>query len=155
MSPGLERSVSFDQDLSSWPTQRQIRESASITTWQYDPAIERRRAEVIAIIKQLTRVPTTSSDRDAVSIDTLSAETARAFVQRLPADRAFPKVGPDGEGGLVLLWDGSSARALIAVDGTTLILVRDPGSPQSYHFSPMRFDGDTIPPIIIECLPRR
>jgi hypothetical protein len=44
---------------------------------------------------------------------------------------------------------------MITVDRAFLLLVTKPGEPASYHFNPLRFDGETIPSIIIESLPRR
>ncbi len=155
MTPALRTDDGFDRDLSSWPVQRRDGGGVSITASQYDPAVERRRAELLALLRHLIRNPISWSERDPVPIGSVSAETALEFIRRLPSDRAFPRVAPDGDGSIALLWDVGHNRVLLAIDRTTLILVRDPGGPNSFHFSPMHFDGETIPPIILNDLPRR
>jgi hypothetical protein len=155
VTPALRTDEGFDRDLSSWRVERRDGGAASITASQYDPAVERQRAEIVALIGHLVRNPISWSERDSVPIDRVSAETALSFIRRLPSDRAFPKVAPDGDGSIALLWDGGPHRALIAIDLTMLLLVRDPGGPNSFHFSPIRFDGETIPPIVLNDLPRR
>lgn len=144
-----------DIDLTSWPVQRQDAGTASIAASHYDPAIERQRKSLMATVGLLARRSATWSDREPVPVDRVSAETAFAFIRELPVDRAFPKVAPDGEGGIVLVWNQPDNRVLITVDEAKLLLVRDPGGPGSYHFSPLRFDGETIPPMIVDQLPRR
>jgi hypothetical protein len=154
MTPALQTDDGFDRDLSSWSVQRRDGGGASITSSQYDPEVERQRSARLTLIRHLMRNPISWSERDPVPIGSVSAETALAFIHRLPSDRAFPKVAPDGDGSIALLWDGPD-RPLIAVDRTMLLLVLDPGGPNSRHFSPMRFDGETIPPIILNYLPHR
>jgi len=153
--PVLNRNDSLSQDLSSWPVQRRGDRAGYIASSQYNPAVERERAAAMALIRHLMVNPISWSDRSPVSIDPVSAETALAFIQRLPSDRALPKIAPDGDGSIALLWDDGPHRALIAIDRVMLHLVREPGRPSSFHFSPMRFDGETIPPLILNDLPRR
>jgi hypothetical protein len=101
------------------------------------------------------RHPINWSDSEAVPIDSLSAETAIAFILRLPPDRAFPKIAPDGEGGLMLVWDSSERKTLVTIDRVVLLLVSEAGRPNSHHFRPLRFDGDAIPAILLEHIPSR
>jgi hypothetical protein len=142
------------QDLSSWGAQGpQI--TASSAAFSYDPIIERARLELLGAIRYLAKTPITWSEREPMPIDALSAETALAFIRCIPGDRAFPKLAPDGEGGLIFVWDSQERKAMITVDRAFLLLVTNPGERESYHFSPLRFDGETIPPIIVDSLPRR
>jgi hypothetical protein len=143
------------QAISSWPLQRQPRVTPPSAASSYDPAAERRRAKLIGVIKHLATNPISWTERDPIHIDKLSAETTIGFIYQLPPDRAFPKVAPDGEGGIMLIWDNPPQKELITVDRTTLLLIDNPGQPNSYHFRPRRFDGERIPPIILERLPRR
>jgi hypothetical protein len=155
VTTSASRSEDLSRDLTSWPVLRRDSGIASMAASQYDPTIERQRAALISAITFIAKNSINWSVRQAVPIERVSAETALAFVQRLPIDRAFPKIAPDGEGGVVLVWETPSRRALITCDGVRLLLVRDPGGPSSFHFSPMRFDGEIIPSIILENLPRR
>jgi hypothetical protein len=141
--------------VSSWEV-REPQISASSAASSYDPDVERPRSELLATIRYLAKNPITWSERDVgTRVDHLSAETALAFIRAMPADRAFPKLAADGEGGLIFLWESQERKAMITVDGGLLWLVRQPGEPDSFHFSPLRFDGETIPRIVIESLPRR
>jgi hypothetical protein len=149
------RREDLSRDLTSWPVQRQEGAAASTAASQYDPTIERHRAALISAIRYLAKNSINWSTHEAVSLDGVSVETALSFIQCLPIDRFFPKIAPDGEGAVVLIWDAPGRRALITCDGAKLLLVRDPGGPSSFHFSPMRFNGETIPSIILENLPQR
>lgn len=139
----------------AWRIQPQPRITPPSAASSYDPAAERTRAKLIGVIKHLATTPITWTERDPIPIDKISAETAIGFIYQLPPDRAFPKVAPDGEGGIMLVWDSRLQKELITVDRTTLLLVDNPGQPNSHHFRPLRFDGERIPPIILEHLPRR
>jgi hypothetical protein len=121
----------------------------------YDPEIERERAGLVAAIAYLAANPITWTERDPVRVDTTTAESAVAFITRLPADRTFPKIAPDGEGGMMFVWNGRERKTLLSIDRTTLLLVSEPGRESSFHFSPLRFDGETIPAIVLEHLPSR
>jgi hypothetical protein len=155
MNSAIRNAGRIAQDLSSWGTDIPPI-FASSAAFSYDPGIERARSELLAAIKYLAQTPITWSEREpAVPIERLSAETAMAFIRCMPGDRAFPKLALDGEGGLMFVWDSQERKAMITVDRAFLLLVTKPGEPASYHFNPLRFDGETIPSIIIESLPRR
>jgi hypothetical protein len=145
----------WTQAISSWPIRPQPRITPPSAASSYDLAAERTRATLVGLIKHLATTPITWTERDPIRIDKISAETAIGFIHQLPPDRAFPKVAPDGEGGIILVWDSGSQKELITVDRTSLLLIENPGQPSSYHFRPLRFDGERIPPIILEHLPRR
>jgi hypothetical protein len=142
------------RDLTSWDVRRGG-SGTLMAASHYDPAIERERAAILSVIKRLAKQSINWSQSEAAPIDGISAETALAFIHQLPVDRGFPKIAPDGEGGIALVWDRPGERVLITCDRATLALVQDPGGPNSYHFSPIRFDGETIPPIILQYLPQR
>jgi hypothetical protein len=139
--------------LSDWSAWTLGSNSPSITASGYDPSTERRRAQLMSIIRDWARNPITWSEREPAPVDSLSAETAIAFLRRLPPDRAFPKIAPDGEGGLMFVWEGRERKTLLTIDRVMLLLVSEPGRPISHHFGPLRFDGEAIPRIVIEHLP--
>jgi hypothetical protein len=155
MTTALRLGDGAGQDLSFWPVRPQTRVTASSAASTYEPEVERLRTQLLAAIRHLLKNPITLSDRDPTPIDSLSVETAFAFIRRLPADRAFPMIAPDGEGGIMMVWQNKGNEALVTIDRTTLFLVERPGEAASYHFAPLRFDGETILSIILEHLPRR
>jgi hypothetical protein len=53
------------------------------------------------------------------------------------------------------VWREQSPRVLITVDKGKLLLIENPGQPNSHHFRPLNFDGETIPALILENIPRR
>jgi hypothetical protein len=148
-------SAGIIRTIASWPVQPQQRFAPPSAASAYDPEVERTRAKLIGVIKYLVTTSVTWTERDPVRIDDISAETAIGFIYQLPPDRAFPKVAPDGEGGIMLVWDSPQRKDLITVDRNILLLIENPGQPNSYHFDPLRFDGERIPSIILERLPRR
>jgi hypothetical protein len=121
----------------------------------YDPTVERTRRALVAAVEHIVTAPVTWREEEPAPIDSLSAETAIAFIQQLPPDRAFPKVAPDGEGGIMLVWREHSPRALITADRGKLLLIANPGQPNSHHFRPLNFDGETIPAIVLVNIPQR
>jgi hypothetical protein len=152
----LLRDDSASRTWSDWPPGLVEGNSPSITASSYDPAIERTRLQLISAIRDWTRNPITWSDRDdPVPVENLSAETGIASIRRLPSDRAFPKIAPDGDGGLMLVWKGRERKTLVSVDRVMLLLVSEPGRGNSHHFRPLRFDGEAIPAIVLEHLPPR
>jgi hypothetical protein len=153
MNSALRNFEGSAQELSSWPIRAQQRIAVSSAASSYNPMVERRRAALIAAIKHLVASPITWTEDEPTPIDGVSAETALAFIHKLPPDRAFPKIAPDGEGGIMLVWD-QVTKALITIDRGILLLVTNPGQPNSHHFRPLRFDGEMIPSIILESLPR-
>jgi hypothetical protein len=136
-----------------WPVRTSV--TSTSAAFAYDPDVVRTRAKLIGVIKHLAAMSVTWTERDPIRIDEISAETAISFISQLPSDRAFPKVAPDGEGGIMLVWDSQQQKELITIDRTTLLLIENPGQLDSHHFRPLRFDGERIPPIILERLPRR
>jgi len=138
-----------------WQTRSQPRLTFSGAATSYDPMVERTRQALVGAIEHMVSTPVTWREEEPAPIDSLSAETAIAFIQQLPPDRAFPKLAPDGEGGIVLVWREQSPRVLITVDKGKLLLIANPGQPNSHHFRPLNFDGETIPGLILEKIPRR
>jgi hypothetical protein len=139
----------------SWQIRPQPRVTLSSAASSYDPMVERTRQALVGAIEHMVTSPVTWREEEPAPIDSLSAETAIAFIQQLPSDRAFPKLAPDGEGGIMLVWREQSPRALITADKGKLLLIANPGQPDSHHFRPLNFDGETIPALILENIPRR
>ena len=139
----------------SWQIRPQLRVTLSSAASSYDPMVERTRQALVGAIEHMVTSPITWREEEPAPIDSLSAETAIAFIQQLPSDRAFPKLAPDGEGGIMLVWREQSPRALITADKGKLLLIANPGQPDSHHFRPLNFDGETIPALILENIPRR
>jgi hypothetical protein len=121
----------------------------------YDPEFDRLRVALAAAIQSFSTEGLTWSDRDPTLVDPASAESAIAFLCALPSTRELPKISPDGEGGVMLIWESGQETAMITVDGTMLLPVINPGRPTSAHMQAVAFDGETVPPAVLGILPRR
>jgi hypothetical protein len=138
-----------------WQIRSQPRLTSSGAATSYDPVVERTRQALVGAIEHMVTRPVTWREEDPAPVESLSAETAIAFIQQLPSDRAFPKLTADGEGGIIFVWRERSPRVLMTVDKGKLLLITNPGQPNSHHFRSLNFDGETIPALILENIPRR
>jgi hypothetical protein len=89
----------------------------------------------------------------APSLDTLLA--ALQMVTALPENKRLPKISLDGDGDVLLMWEGPGGqiRLGITVQGQTLSAVANPGV-KSEHFNPIVFRG-YFPPAILAHVPTR
>lgn len=85
-----------------------------------------------------------------VSMDTGTA--AICLLYALGMKKRLPKIAPDGEGGLDLLWDGDSP-VLIVVDGWKLHVVFNAATPQATYLDGVPFNGLSIPDFISKAIP--
>lgn len=111
---------------------------------------ERSRSILLALIRRLADSGYAWSAERTASISRETAESADCLVRQLPAPFDVPRVAPDGEGGLILLWerDGNATR-LLTVDGWTLHLVCAPGSAQARYFDAVPFSSQEVPAQIV------
>ena len=121
----------------------------------YDSAFENRREALAQLIQYFAATGLTWSDQEARPIEQASMETALAVIGAIPHTRALPKVTPDGEGGVMLVWDSEGSKAMITVAGTTLFPVIDPGEATSEHMQELVFAGDALPIQLLGMIPRR
>ncbi|NMV41824.1 hypothetical protein [Ralstonia insidiosa] len=88
---------------------------------------------------------------------TISKETAQSarslFSSVLPAGR-LPKIAPDGEGGLIALWDSTTSPIVLVIDNWRLHLVKNAATPQAEYFDDLPFDGESVPQVVSESIPR-
>jgi hypothetical protein len=87
-----------------------------------------------------------------ITVDT--ARTAIRLIQALPKDRGLPKIVPDGEGALLLMWETPQREVLVIVDDNALHLVRHPASAQTEYVENLRLDGAEIPESILGSVPK-
>jgi hypothetical protein len=78
----------------------------------------------------------------------ISPETALAaknLLRSLGAGADLPKLAPDSEGTLAMVWERGNASVLILVDGDVLHLARNAATPQATYLDNLPFDGYEIP----------
>ena len=78
------------------------------------------------------------------SIDTTTAVFSKYVIQQLPDTVPLPKIAPDIEGGLLMVWEGQ--RTILAtIEGNRLHLVAEPGTLESRHFDDLELNGLALP----------
>lgn len=93
---------------------------------------------------------------EAEPLNEEAALVAKRFLELLPPDRELPKIAPDGDGGLMMAWEGDPRETVvIGVFGKFLYAVVAPGTQESLHVAEERFDHDTIPSTILDVVPGR
>lgn len=78
---------------------------------------------------------------------------AEKFLYLLPMGKRLPKIAPDGEGGLIMAWEGQGEPILATVDGPRLHAVIAAGTQDAKYFDDLPFDGPDIPDEILNAIP--
>ncbi len=86
-----------------------------------------------------------------------AAAAACGFIKLLPYDAVMPRVAPDGEDGLVAVWDRPNGALLVVVDDTHLHIVANAMTPNARYYDQVPFqpDGMRLPAEVLTVLPRR
>ncbi|WP_158934062.1 hypothetical protein [Burkholderia sp. S171] len=83
-----------------------------------------------------------------------SADAAKALFSILLPSRQTPKIAPDGEGGLIAVWDVKTPHAVLVIDNWKLHLVTAAATQEAQYFDELSFDGESVPDAISEFIPR-
>lgn len=78
------------------------------------------------------------------NIDTRTAVFSKYVIQQLPDTVPLPKIAPDVEGGLLMVWEGQRT-VLATIEGNKLHLVAEPGTLESRHFDDLELTGLALP----------
>ena len=113
---------------------------------------ERERAALGRLIERF-RVEGFSWSGSDGTINDATSEAARALLNALPVEVKLPRIAPDGEGNLLMLWQGAANACLIVVSGWKLHLVENPTTPQAKYLDDVAFDGEIVPTEILTSLP--
>ena len=84
-------------------------------------------------------------------IDTLTATFAVRVIWQLPDNIRLPKIAPDSEGGLLMVWEGQKT-ILATVDRDVVHVVIDPGTLNAVHFDGLKLTGRALPPELLGAL---
>lgn len=124
--------------------------------WGQSPTVHDLSTERVRrrLIKLINSEYCAKNPADGSPIDPASIKAAAAFVTALPANAALPKVGPDSDGDLMMVWEDGKGL-LVAFERWRLHVVASPASGSSLHYSDLRFDGENVPGEILEHIPKR
>jgi hypothetical protein len=113
---------------------------------------ERRLRLISAILNMKGAAPNWSGIPSVVRED--SANSAAQFLRCLPGDAILPRIAPDGEGDVMLVWEGPRGNCIVTVEKRSLHLVSEPGKVNVHQVGPQQFLGFSIPPSILTSIPR-
>ena len=86
-------------------------------------------------------------------ISPITRSFSEKFLRLLPMGKALPKITPDGEGGLIMAWEGQGETVLVTVDGSRLHAVIAAGTQDAQYIDDCPFDGSDIPDDILNVIP--
>jgi len=157
-SSSWKSDISLPQPASS-DTERWERAAESTATSNYFEGFQARgvsagarsatRARLINLVRDFYRNGYPSTSGHLWKIDRQTLEAAIVFLQLLPEQIDFPKVIPDGEGGLVMQWDQRQSPALLVVDRWKLHGVGNAGTDQAEYLEPVTLMPSHIPPAVL------
>lgn len=84
-------------------------------------------------------------------IDTLTAAYATLVIRQLPERVSLPRIAPDSEGDLLMVWEGQRS-VLATVEGSAIHVVIDPGTTGAQHFDNLALTGRALPPELLAVL---
>ncbi len=84
-------------------------------------------------------------------IDVLTAVFSELVLRQLPKSISLPQITPDGEGGLLLVWEGRRT-VLATVVGSKIHLLLDPGTRNSTPYENLPISGRVLPPELLAAL---
>jgi hypothetical protein len=115
---------------------------------------ENRRVRLQKVVEAMQRT-SAPWDPEVMAVSADSATTANRFLRALPIDCELPKVAPDGEGDILLVWEPPAGNCIVIVEGDNLHMVDQPGTRSATHVHNQKFLGDWIPVSILHAIPRR
>lgn len=93
---------------------------------------------------------------EPAKITAITRQVSEAFLHALPAGKAFPKISPDGEGGLMMVWEHGGEQFLLTVDDLRLHGVKAAGTSRAEYMDDVPFElAQDIPQRILDCIPAR
>lgn len=114
--------------------------------------LKKDKQQLMSLINSLSveNTPWSNDQPEKITTDTFRAVVS--FLKLLPYNVAIPKISPDGEGSLVMLWEGTSPT-LLTIDGWKFHLVLGAITPTAEYKDNVPF-GEEIPEEILRSLPR-
>ena len=106
------------------------------------------------LVQRLSVCDTPWSDDQPEKITAETSKAAFSFLNQLPPEIELPKISPDGEGSLVMLWENDNSRVLLTIEDWRIHMVKGATSPQAEYYDNLPF-AEEIPEIVFQALPRR
>jgi len=111
------------------------------------------KARLIELIRQFAAEGFSRADGVDGKITPETAEAANILFNTLLPAAKIPKVAPDGEGGLMVVWEHEVDPVVLVVDNWKVHLITAATTPRAQYFEDLPFDGEQVPRQVIEAVP--
>jgi hypothetical protein len=91
------------------------------------------------------------SENNAI-ISEASKDRSVALLNALPRRSPLPKVAPDGDRGVVMVWDRNGGQLLLTVDEQHLHCVVNAGTSGAIYYDDLDYDGVTLPQQVTQAI---
>lgn len=111
---------------------------------------ERATVDVIqnaALRKRLIELIRRFQNEDALSVS--SSDAAEVFIEALPRNAPLPKISPDADGALLMVWVRDNDKTLVAIENWAIHAVAHAGTPLAEYYEDIEFEGGNIPQDIL------
>jgi hypothetical protein len=117
---------------------------------------EEMRQAMIALVQRFAAFGLSWRAGELAKITPTTHQVSEAFLRALPAANAFPKIAPDGEGGLLMVWEGADGPFILTIDDLRLHGVIAAGTPNAEYIDDVSIDStQVIPDRILNAIPAR
>ena len=106
----------------------------------------------LSLISDFERDGLDAGEGEPRKISSETAKTAKDLLRSLGASSELPRMAPDDEGSLVMVWEHKQAPVLIVVDGNRLHLAENATTPKVTYTNDLAFDGYVLPREITNAL---
>jgi hypothetical protein len=117
---------------------------------------EKMRQAMIALVQRFAAFGLSWRAGELAKITPTTQQVSEAFLRALPAAKAFPKIAPDGEGGLLMVWERAAETFVLTIDNLRLHGVTAAGTPNAEYIDDVSIDStQVIPDTILNAIPVR
>lgn len=113
------------------------------------------RVALIDLVHRFARQGLAWGEDDRGRISATTEATAERFLAAMPVRKALPRISPDGEGGLMMVWELSADPLLVTIDECLLQVVVAAATASATYLNDLPFDGTDIPENVLAAIPDR
>lgn len=126
-------------------------ESATLRAAEHDTAVE----ALAVLLERFQIIGFSLGAAERVTITKATEDAALTVLRNLTPEYQLPKLAPDGEGGVLLVWETADKSVILTVHGWTLHLVQAPAAALSDYVDDVPFDGQALPERIRKLIPKQ
>jgi hypothetical protein len=117
--------------------------------------ISRKNAKLVLLdlIRRFSSDAFVPAQGTAAAITKETAAAAHAMFDMILPAAKVPQISPDGEGGLLAVWDDQETPVMLVVDNWVLHLIVAAATPRAQYFEDLPFDGERLPPVVHKAIP--